>query len=80
MAAIPSNDALIFSPRAGVRGRGVPLVRALLAQVVAGIVVAASLHFAGQPPLHPLLIQGLVAGVVGQALRAVARGRGRYRL
>lgn len=69
MAAIPSNDQLIFSPRAAVRGRGVPLVRALLAQIVAGLVVAAYMHFAGQAPLHPLLVQGLVAGVAGQALR-----------
>ena len=69
MPAIPSSDELSFAPRVALRGGGVPVVRALLAQLTAGALVAGYMQFAGQAPFHPLAVQGLVAGALGQALR-----------
>ena len=67
MPAIQSNDEVIFSPRTP--RRGVPLARAALAQVAAGLLVVAYMNLVGQLPYHPLVVQGIVAGVAGQALR-----------
>jgi SAM-dependent methyltransferase len=69
MPAIPSSDELVWPPYAAGAPRGVPLVRALLAQLAAGLVVVAYTQLADHAPLHPLLVEGLVAGAVGQALR-----------
>jgi|KBSSwiStaDraftv2_1062776.scaffolds.fasta_scaffold659234_2 SAM-dependent methyltransferase len=67
MPAIQSSEEAVFSPRAP--GRGVPLLRAALAQTAAGLLIAGYTHFIGQPPFHPLVVQGIVAGAAGQALR-----------
>jgi SAM-dependent methyltransferase len=69
MSAIQSNEHLMWTPRATGTRRGVPLVRALIAQVTAALAVALYVRFAPEAPVHPLVVQALVAGAAGQAMR-----------
>ena len=69
MPAMQSSEELIWAPRAAEPARGVPLVRALLAQLAAGLIVAAYMQLVSRPPVHPLLVEGIAAAVMGQALR-----------
>src|SRR3954447_6746443 len=69
MRAIASNDELTWTPPAPNGGRGVPLVRALIAQIVAGVAAALYTQLDIPAPVHPLLVQSVVAVTAGQALR-----------
>src|SRR6478752_6229980 len=69
MRAIASSDELGWTAPAAHGGRGVPLLRALLAQVVAGVAVALYAQLDIPAPVHPLLVQSVVAAAAGQALR-----------
>jgi hypothetical protein len=64
-----SNDELILAADERTAPRGVPLVRALLAQIAAGILVAVYLEIPGEQPVNPLLLQAVLAALTGQALR-----------
>src|SRR5689334_25351772 len=69
MRAIASSDDLNWTPTATHGGRGVPLVRAMLAQIVAGVAVVLFAQLDIPVPVHPLLLQSVVALAAGQALR-----------
>src|SRR4051812_50169643 len=69
MRAIASNDELTWTPPAPSGGRGVPLVRALIAQIVAGVAAALYTQLDIPAPVHPLLVQSVVAVTAGQAPR-----------
>src|SRR5690242_13547326 len=69
MPAIQSNEHLMWTARATGTRRGVPLVRALIAQITAALAVALYVRFAPEAPIHPLVVQALVAGAAGQAMR-----------
>jgi len=68
-AAHSSSDGLILPAARNNVPRGVPLVRALLAQIVAALVVTAYLQIPGEPAVRPLLLQAVAAALIGQALR-----------
>ena len=69
MRAITSSDELTWTPPAASAGHGVPLVRALIAQILGGAAVALYTQLDIPAPVHPLLVQSVVAGAAGQALR-----------
>jgi SAM-dependent methyltransferase len=69
MPAIPSSEQLVWVPGATRSARGVPLLRALLAQGVGAIAVFAYTQLGTEVPVHPLLVHGLVAGIAGQLMR-----------
>jgi SAM-dependent methyltransferase len=69
MAAAQGSEALMWKPDAARAARGVPLLRAMLAQIAAALLLAAYLHLVDKPSLSPLAIQAIAAAAFGQALR-----------
>src|SRR5689334_22222830 len=69
MAAAQGSDALMWKPDAARASRGVPLLRAMLAQIAAALLVAGYLQLVDKPSVSPLVIQAIAAAAIGQALR-----------
>jgi hypothetical protein len=69
MRAAHSSDGLIFTPVARKAPRGVPLPRALLAQVAAALLVAAYMQIPGNQLVNPILFQAIAAALLGHLLR-----------